>query len=162
MKSRWWLGEKGAQLGRQPIRTSVAHTWRFGGRRGFGHGLPWNDLPFKEKAQPRRVASFTSDPPPRLPMSVNQRGRIVGQVVHPGVTASERKQKRLPSARPHTPVPPQDVIEISSDEDEELQPPPKKTLAKRRHPPSTHEPDYKARLSQKEHEIEKLKKVRHQ
>lgn len=37
-------------------------TWSFGRRRGIGHGQPWNDLPFKEKAQPRRFTSFTSNP----------------------------------------------------------------------------------------------------
>lgn len=96
-------------------------------------------------------------------MSVNQRGRIVGQVVHPGVTASDRKQKRLSTPRPKPPAQSvQDVIEISSDEDENLQPPPKRILIKRGHSSSTHESDYKVRLSQKDHEIERLKKVRHQ
>ena len=94
------------------------------------------------------------------PMSVNQRGRIFGQVVHPGVSASDRKQKRRSTPRPKPPV--QNIIEISSDEDEDLQPPPKRILVKRGHPSSTHEPDYKAHLSQNDHEIERLKKVRHQ
>lgn len=91
-------------------------------------------------------------------MSANRRGKIVGQVVHPGVATSDRKQKQ-----PRASVV-QDIIEISSDEDEDLRPPPKRTmrtLAKRGHPTSTHESDYKASLSQKDHEIEKLKKARH-
>lgn len=89
-------------------------------------------------------------------MSVNQHGRIVGQVVHPGVAASDRKQKQ-----PLT-LAAQNIIEISSDEDENLQPPPKRTLTKRGRLTPTHESDYKTRLSQKDREIEKLKKVRHQ
>jgi hypothetical protein len=100
---------------------------------------------------------------PHTTMSVNQRGRIVGQVVHPGVAASDRKQRRLSTPRPKPPTQPiQNIIEISSDEDEDLQPPSKKILIKRGHPSSTHESDYKARLSQKDHEIDRLKKVRRQ
>jgi len=95
-------------------------------------------------------------------MSVNQRGKIVGQVVRPGVATSDRKDKRLPTPHPQPLASAvQDIIEISSDEDEDLQPPPKRTLTKRGHPTSTHESDYKARLSQKDREIEKLKKVSH-
>jgi len=104
---------------------------------------------------PRRTTS------PPAPMSVNQRGRVVGQVVRPGLAAPERKQKRLSTPHPHPPPPAQDIIEISSDEDEEPQPPLKRSLTKRGHPPPTHHPDYKVRLSQKDREIEKLKKVRH-
>jgi len=96
-------------------------------------------------------------------MSLNQRGKIVGQVVRPGVATSDRKQKRPSTGHPQSPAPEaQDIIDISSDEDEDLQPPPKRILTKRRHLASTHESDYKARLSQKDHEIEKLKEVRHQ
>lgn len=94
-------------------------------------------------------------------MSVNQRGRIVGQVVRPGHAAPERKQKRLPTPLPHPPAPAQEIIEISSDE-EEPQPPPKRASTKRGHPPPTHQPNYKVQLHQKDREIEKLKKVRHQ
>ena len=96
-------------------------------------------------------------------MSVNQHGKIVGQVIRPGVAAPDRKQKRLPTARPQPPTPTaQDIIEISSDEDEDPQPPPKRVLTKRGRHSSPQESDYKAFLSQRDHEIEMLKKVRHQ
>ena len=90
------------------------------------------------------------------PMSVNA-GRNAGQVVHPGL-APDRKQKRSSTSR--LPVPAGDVIEISSDEDEEPQPPRKRTLTERGRPPPAHEPDYKALLVQKDQEIERRKKVR--
>ena len=95
-------------------------------------------------------------------MSVNQRGKIVGQVVHPGVAAPERKNKRRSTPRPRPSTPSQDIIVISSDEDEESQPPSKRAHTKRGHPPPTHDPGYNVRLYQKDYEIEKLKKVRHQ
>lgn len=93
-------------------------------------------------------------------MSLNHRGQITGQVVHPLVALSDRKQKRH-LTHPHPPPPAGDIIEISSDEDEDPQPPPKKVLINIEHPSSTHEPDYKARLFQKDREIENLKKVCH-
>ena len=141
------------------IRVSVARTWSSAdaGISGMGsHGMTCHlrKLNRDHLLPPRQTT------PPNAPMSVNQRGRIVGQIVRPGLAVPERKQKRLPTPLPHPPAP-QDVIEISSDE-EESQPPPKRALTKRGHPPPTHEPDYKARLSQKDREIEKLKKVRHQ
>jgi hypothetical protein len=67
--------------------------------------------------------------------------------------APKRKQKRSSTA--------EDIIEISSDEDEEPQPPRKRTISERGQPPPTHEPDYRARLFQKDQEIERLKEVRH-
>jgi len=142
------------------IRASVTHTWSsadagISGIESHGMTCHLRKLNRDHWPPPHRTTS------PHAPMSVNQRGRIVGQVVHPGLAASERKQKRLPTPRPHPPAPPPDIIEISSDE-EEPQPPPKRALTKRGHPPPTHEPDYKARLFQKDREIEKLKKVRHQ
>ena len=114
-----------------------------------------------EKSSTATVYPLHTEPPP---MSLNQRGKIGGQVVRPGVATSDRKQKRPSTGHPHPPAPAasEDIIDISSDEDEDLQPPPKRTLTKRRHQASTHESDYKACLSQKDHEIEKLKEVRHQ
>jgi len=152
--------EDDAQHGRWLDKDVRGAHVEFGGRRDTASGTerPWNDLPFKE-AQPLAPSSpnyLTS-----RPMSVNQRGRIVGQVVRPGLAAPERKQKRLSTPHPHPPAPPPDIIEISSDE-EEPQPPSKRALTKRGYPLPTHEPYYKARLSQKDREIEKLKKVRHQ
>jgi hypothetical protein len=120
---------------------------------------PWNNPPFID-SNTATLTPFTSNPLISHPMSVNH-GRIVGQVVHPGL-APERKQKRSSTPHSRLPVPAEDIIEISSDEDEDPQPPPKRTLTKRGHPPPTHEPDYKARLFQKDQEIERLKKVRHQ
>ena len=122
------------------------------------HGTTYH---LKKKLNRDGLPPSRPTPSPHAPMSVDQRGRLVGQVVHPRVTAQERKQKRSSTAHPPPPVPAQHIIEISSDEGEELQPPPKRALTKRGHPPSTREPDYKARLSQKDHEIEKLKKVCH-
>jgi hypothetical protein len=94
-------------------------------------------------------------------MSLNRRGKIVGQVVHPRPAASDRKQGRRSTPHPHSRVPPQDIIEISSDEDEEAHPPPRKSPTNPFFVPSTNEPDYShLRQSQKDKEIEKLKKVR--
>jgi hypothetical protein len=56
-------------------------------------------------------------------------------------------------------VPAEDIIEISSDEDD-LQPPPKRALTKRGNSTFA-ESNYKAQLFSKDHEIERLKKVRH-
>ena len=143
------------------IRASVACTWG-----SVDAGL----LAMESRGMSCHLRKLNRDcsPPPRrttsphAPMSVNQRGRIVGQVVRPGLAAPDRKQKRLPTPHPHPPAPAQEfIIEISSDEDEEFRPPSKRALTKRGHPPPTHEPDYKARLSKKDREIEKLKKVRH-
>lgn len=88
-------------------------------------------------------------------MSLNQRGKIVGQVVRSRAASSDRKHKRHPT------VPAEDIIEISSDEDEELQPPPKRTFARRENPLSV-DSNYKSQLFDRDQEIEKLKKVRHQ
>lgn len=141
-------------------------TWTFGRRRGDGHVRSCEAVKHPaayglEKSSTATIYPLHTEPPP---MSLNQRGKIVGQVVRPGVTTSDRKQKRPSTGHPQPPAPaaPEDIIDISSDEDEDLQPPPKRTLTKRGHPASTHESDYKARLSQKDHEIEKLKEVRHQ
>lgn len=134
-------------------------TWSFGGRRVMAVEQHGTACHFK-KLNRGYLPPSRPTPSPHTLMSVNQRGRIVAQVVHPGVAVAERKQKRLSNAHPHPPVP-QDIIEISSDEDEVLRPPSKRPHTKRGHPPSTHEPDYKARLSQKDREIEKLKEVRH-
>lgn len=90
-------------------------------------------------------------------MSLNSRGKLVGQVVRPGVTLPDRGQKRRPTVRSQPPVPPEDIIEISSSEDD--QPPPKKIHTRRL--PSISESDYQAQLSQKDQQIEKLKGVRH-
>lgn len=81
-------------------------------------------------------------------MSLNQRGKIVAQVLHARVATSDRgKSKRSPTARPRPPVPPQDIIEISSDEDENLTLQPKRPFV-----------NHDSQLSEKQ-EIEKLKKV---
>jgi len=55
-------------------------------------------------------------------------------------------------------VPPENIIEISSDEDEELQPPRKRALTGRESLPPTNELDYQTTLSLKDREIEGLKK----
>ena len=89
-----------------------------------------------------------------------KRGRIVGQLVHPEAAAPKRKQNRHPTDRPRPPVSAHDIIEISSDEDEKSQPLPKRVPLNRVGSRSkANEPDYPALLSQKEREIEKLKKV---
>lgn len=91
-------------------------------------------------------------------MSLNQRGRIVGQVVYPRVSA-DKKQKGHPVARPRPSVPPQDIIEISSDEDDEkTPPPPKRSPTNRVNQSTTNGPGYNARLDQ---QFQKLKRVRH-
>ena len=94
-------------------------------------------------------------------MSLNQRGKIVGKIVHPRAAATDRKLKQHLATRPRSPVPAQDVIEISSDEDEDPHPPPKRPLADRVNSSSDNQPDYKLQLFQKDQEIQKLKKVRH-
>jgi len=146
-----------------PWLSESSSTWLARGYSAYAELRPRNVLPFKEKFNHDDPLTPFTNSRPTLPMSLNQRGRIVGQVVRPGVSAPDRKQRRLPTAHPQPPMSGvQDIIEISSDEDEDLQPPPKRLTTKRGHPTSTHEMDYKTRLCQKDLEIEKLKKVRHQ
>lgn len=57
-------------------------------------------------------------------------------------------------------MPTEDIIDISSDEDDDLQPPQKKVFTRRGNSPSTNESDFIKQLSQKDQEIERLKKVR--
>lgn len=94
-------------------------------------------------------------PPSFTFMSPNQPGKIVARVTYPRGAASDLKQKRHSTPRPQPPA--EDIIEISSDEDEKAQQPlkrPSRATSSR-----THNPDYNVPLSRKDREIEKLKKV---
>ena len=149
----------------------MARTWIFGRCRGIDHGAVKHHAHDPTCLQKSSTASdlppSRQSPSSHTPMSVNQRGKIVGQVVRPGVAASDRKQKRLSTTHPRPlALTAQDIIEISSDEDEDLQPPPKRILlqpppkgilTKHGRPTPARESDYKTRC-----EIERLKKVRHQ